>query len=367
MLDRLTFFESHVAELARLKGVDTSGLAMTSVLARTQPDAEVEALARVVRDLRQVLNDELMGMTTRPIPAGSFDIVTRSALRRRTLGHFLHDLIAAAELMYSPPDLRCRIETGAAAAAITYENAHQGDDEFYYLYALLVTHRGASWLIDERLRLQRVELKSGRSGILEDLRHIFQCDVWLGQPRNGLVFDPHYLAATITRTPEDLDAYLARRPLDVLYWPGADRSLAARVADILRRELRARGAMPDAAALAADMRLPPHGLRRALGREGATIQALKDRARFEMACEQLANGRLPIDRVAESLGFDEPNSFRRAFKRWSGVSPQAFRKQRDSRASPPPAPPPHRSRQRMRAGKPRRNPGPASSSDPPAR
>jgi AraC-like DNA-binding protein len=171
-------------------------------------------------------------------------------------------------------------------------------------------------------------LRAGRSGTIEDLRHIFQCDVWLGQPRNGLVFDTRYLAAPITRTPEDLEAYLARRPLDVLYWPGADRSVTSRVVDILRRELRTRSALPNATALAEAMRLPPHGLRRALAREGQTVQALMDQARFEAAREQLAHGRLSIDRIAESLGFDEPNSFRRAFKRWSGVSPQEFRRNR---------------------------------------
>lgn len=325
MLDRPTFFESHVAELAQRHGIDTSGLGATSVLARTRPDSEVEALARVVRALRKALNDELMGMTAKPVPAGSFDIVTRAALRRHTLGDFLRELIGAAELMYSPPDLKCRIEAGAAAAAITFENAHHGEDEFYYVYASLVTHRGASWLLDERMRLQRVELRSGRPGTIEDLRHIFQCDVWLGQPRNALVFDPRYLGQPVARTATDLDAYLARRPLDVLYWPGADRSVATQVTDIVRRELQSRNALPSVARIAEAMRMPSHRLGRALLREGCTVQALKDRARYDSAREHLAHGGLPIDRIAETLGFEEPNSFRRAFKRWSGVSPQEFR------------------------------------------
>jgi AraC-like DNA-binding protein len=50
-------------------------------------------------------------------------------------------------------------------------------------------------------------------------------------------------------------------------------------------------------------------------------------ARFveERARALLAEPDLAIDDVARSLGYSEPNSFRRAFRKWTGLSPGSYR------------------------------------------
>jgi len=327
MLMRRTIVEARILKLARRYGVDTSGIVTRqSLLARTAPDAELEALAQVVRELRRVLNDELLGMTARPVPAGTFDIVMKSALHCRSLGEVLLELIAAAELMYSPPDLHCRIERREDRVAIVYENAHRPDDDFYFAYAAMATHRGMSWLIDERIRLQQAQFCSERHRHLPDLQHIFQCPVALAQPRNAIIFDAQYLDAPIRRGAAELQAYLHRRPLDVLYLAGSDRSLAGRVQQRLEQALQDGRGMPELAALAASLGTTTHGLRRQLAREGHTLQQLKDQVRHVAAAQQLRHSTLPVERIAELLGFAEPNSFCRAFKRWAGLAPQAYRR-----------------------------------------
>jgi AraC-like DNA-binding protein len=39
----------------------------------------------------------------------------------------------------------------------------------------------------------------------------------------------------------------------------------------------------------------------------------------------LAQGRLPIKQIADEVGFSSVQSFHRAFRRWSGQTPQAWR------------------------------------------
>jgi len=67
-------------------------------------------------------------------------------------------------------------------------------------------------------------------------------------------------------------------------------------------------------------------LQRRLSEAGVTHTALVEHARRDMALRKLKNMRLPIGRVAKELGFRDPSSFSRAFHRWTGVSPRAYRR-----------------------------------------
>jgi hypothetical protein len=50
-----------------------------------------------------------------------------------------------------------------------------------------------------------------------------------------------------------------------------------------------------------------------------------DQVREQRASYLLDNTQMPVERVAEALGFAETASFFRAFKRWKGMSPLRFR------------------------------------------
>ncbi len=49
------------------------------------------------------------------------------------------------------------------------------------------------------------------------------------------------------------------------------------------------------------------------------------KAREKLARIYLSQTRMPLDEVAERLGYGEQTSFGRAFKRWTGTTPQKFR------------------------------------------
>jgi hypothetical protein len=47
--------------------------------------------------------------------------------------------------------------------------------------------------------------------------------------------------------------------------------------------------------------------------------------RFEIACELLENTDMALSQVAAALQYSERSAFTRAFRRWSGQSPSAWR------------------------------------------
>ena len=64
---------------------------------------------------------------------------------------------------------------------------------------------------------------------------------------------------------------------------------------------------------------------RKLKSEGVSYQGLLDEVRKDVATWELQNSSLPIDQIAEKLGFADTSNFSRVFRRWFSCTPSEFR------------------------------------------
>jgi AraC-like DNA-binding protein len=92
------------------------------------------------------------------------------------------------------------------------------------------------------------------------------------------------------------------------------RTLASRVAGDTHIETIAR-----------HLAMSARSLQRRLSSEGVTYHALVEEARKEAARRYVARSTLSLAEIAYLVGYSEPASFHRAFKRWYGVTPERFR------------------------------------------
>jgi AraC-like DNA-binding protein len=77
--------------------------------------------------------------------------------------------------------------------------------------------------------------------------------------------------------------------------------------------------------------MSPRTLQRRLEAAGTTYQELLDEVRRQSARRLLANTNLDAGEVAFLLGFEELNSFTRAFHAWEGTTPTRWRESDNSR------------------------------------
>ncbi len=68
-------------------------------------------------------------------------------------------------------------------------------------------------------------------------------------------------------------------------------------------------------------------LQRRLKNEGTSYKDLLDETRRELAAHYMAESHRSINEITYLLGFSEPSNFSRAFRRWTGKSPSAYRAQ----------------------------------------
>ncbi|NIJ42993.1 AraC-like DNA-binding protein [Parvibaculum indicum] len=89
--------------------------------------------------------------------------------------------------------------------------------------------------------------------------------------------------------------------------------------------LRMKPQFPREGDVAAMLNISPRTLRRRLTGEGTSYQRICNEVRSHVACEYLRRTEIGIAEIGALVGFEDAANFRSAFKRWTGMSPSAFR------------------------------------------
>lgn len=87
-----------------------------------------------------------------------------------------------------------------------------------------------------------------------------------------------------------------------------------------------RGGHPDMRLIADLVGMGPRTLQRRLAHAGVSYTRLVAEARFDLAVRLLEDRRMKLIDVALELGYSDPAHFTRAFHRWTGAAPRAFRR-----------------------------------------
>lgn len=151
----------------------------------------------------------------------------------------------------------------------------------------------------------------------------FGCPVHQGAGETAIVLPVGVLELRNAVADHGVGSILAehlQRELGILQAQGA---VAGLVYDLLVKELPLRGT--GAIDVARELGMSERTLRRRLADEGTSHRRLLEEARREVAIRLLGEQRLSIDEVAYHLGYAQPSSFQRAFKRWTGMPPATFR------------------------------------------
>jgi AraC-like DNA-binding protein len=85
---------------------------------------------------------------------------------------------------------------------------------------------------------------------------------------------------------------------------------------------------PNDEELARAMGMSVRSLQRRLGEVGLTFRSLLERTRYELALRYLDDPGKSVTEITFLLGFSEQSAFSRAFRRWSGQAPTAYRQER---------------------------------------
>ncbi len=172
-----------------------------------------------------------------------------------------------------------------------------------------------------------LEMRFEHSGPAHSSEHerAFGCPVQFGRRTNAICFRRRDLDATMpTRDPylfSIVNAFLTSR-IDAVT-PIED------VATIIRNQVKMLlgSAVPTLETIAEIMGLSSIKLQKQLKRCGLTFHDVVRAAREELALHYMENLDMPLTEIAFNLGYSELSAFSRAFRNWTGMNPQRYRRQ----------------------------------------
>ena len=298
------------------------GLADLSDPEHRVPEASVQkAWSRAAA----LTDDDAIGIhVAESLPRGAMDLVEyafRSSAslavgmeRLARYGRVLSDRVAA------------RMETSEGGLLVLVRDTgntplHHGRAEFALALALKFTRETAG----DDITPLRVSFAHPAPKQTAEHRRFFRASVRFGAGANTMIFSAADAARAIESADEALSSIVRRRLEKALAERHLDDSgpMSGRVRHLIVEHLGETRLTSDR--VATTLAVSPRTLSRRLAEEHTSFRELLDDVRREFASALLQDRSLSVADVAFFLQYSEPAAFIRSFRRWTGLTPRAFR------------------------------------------
>ena len=246
-----------------------------------------------------------------------YDPIKLAALSARSFRDAVERLSRYKQLT-CPEEIRVIERGNECAIQFLWLLAHEKEPpllvDVCFAWILGIAHRGTG----RPLNPKRVEFE--RAPVHREMyeKH-FRCPVKFRANQNALIFGRADMELPFVTYNSDLLAAVAPQLEAELTEQLAQKTFSEQAKGILERLLA--GQRPGIDDLARELHLSTRTLQRRLTEQGISFQRLLEEARRELAHHYLLHSSLELSETAYLLGYEDANSFFRAFHHWEGTSP----------------------------------------------
>lgn len=290
-----------------------------------QPDARLtrRQYAALYRTVAATLDDEMLGLWSRPIRTGTLKYLMLGLLDAPTILVALNRLVRFWNLLLDDYRLQIATKNDRVRVALVARTADANVTPLGHELMMKLIHGIASWLLGREINLDLTEFCFARPRHVDDYLFLYPGAVRFNAAATCIVFSYADCDERFKREKHELWAFLKRAPEDWMFSAVHRASIAAKSRAYLEQNI----ARPiTIGALAQALHMSVRTLNRRLADEGTHFQAVKDGLRRDIAVQRLAASNTSVAALASDLGFFDATGFCRAFKQWTGSSPSDYRK-----------------------------------------
>ncbi|PJI84668.1 AraC family transcriptional regulator [Yoonia maricola] len=266
--------------------------------------------------------DEMMGLWCRPVRPRALQHLLTSVREATSLSSALYRFSTFWNLLLDDYQFALTQTDGALVLQLV-PHTDQAAQRFGHMLILKLAHGLISWLARYEVPVKAVDFVFERPAFEEDYAVIFPVPVRFGQSETSITFDANVLGPVQVRSSADLDLFLETAPRDWIFTRSSEHTQSLRVRNyISQTDWRIANLTETARA----MHMTPRTLIRRLDADGTSFQAIKDALRRDIAIGHLQTGRQSIEAIAHEVGFSSAANFHKAFQRWTGNRPSAYRR-----------------------------------------
>lgn len=281
---------------------------------------------RIASAHQSIVKEETHLMSNRPLKPGTTRFVFSNLVHCKTLQEGMEMLADTYNIVHGG-NYNFVKKRGNCLSYIVEDSDfdyRDGANNFAIEFALIKIHCALTFMIGHRIN--PVKLCTKRKHILPQNHHLnfFSCNTHFNHPHFELAYD--IAAAPLCfRALDEID--LSEQLLEYCVRLGREEAGQVYKTELVKRvsTLITRGAQSQED-VATALGMSVATLRRKLKALGTNFRSLLDSVSGDMAVMALIQ-QDSVSNVAERLGYCDERSFKRAFKRWHGVSPADFVKQ----------------------------------------
>jgi len=180
---------------------------------------------------------------------------------------------------------------------------------------------GSMSALGKSFPIKRIDLMHSKPKDVREYENSFQCPIQFGQEQMGIYFSADVLTIPMPLRDPETSSYCRIQCQQLLEKISHQKSVSEQIKKLLNQS---KNSFPTLLECCQTLDIPERTARRKLKNEGYKFQDLLNNVRFEQA-KALLHSDLNLNEIAQNLGYSEAGNFSHAFKRWSGVSPKAYR------------------------------------------
>jgi AraC-like DNA-binding protein len=319
-----------ILRLCATRGVPTDNLLSSAGIGKKQiadPDARISAeqVFKLWEEAEKLTNDEFIAArTAHSLPIGTYKIVDYLLVTSATPHEGLKMLARYFRLVNGAFDLRLTSKNGQSRFELHNPFDSEGPSHLYVEFVFAVVQSRLWFATEVNWRPKEIYFTHPPPRNAANYNKVFQCPVRFSQPINQMVLDHQLLGISQPQSDPSLNEILVHHAQRLLKRLPTEEDFLNDLRRTLGHAFNSGDVRLETAAK--KLAMSRRALQRKLNQQGTSFSEVLDQMRYELAIELLAEPHIKTEEISYCLRFSEPSSFYRAFRRWTGMTPQQYQK-----------------------------------------